>query len=66
MILKLYNRLYYGCVIILIITPCEFDNIFITPLLQHSFNLETCTFLKGYSHNHTEGGVLINNDIPLD
>ena len=26
----------------------------------------TFFFLKGYSHNRTEGGVLINNDILLD
>ena len=25
-----------------------------------------CLSLNGYSHNRTEGGVLINNDISLD
>ena len=32
----------------------------------HFRNLKLNQHLKGYSHNRTEGGVLINNDILLD
>ena len=37
----------------------------ITPHFRFN-NQMPCRYLKGYSHNSTEGGVLINNDICLD